>query len=299
MFHISVPYCKLDNIYKSQQTYRWIKIADGDYIIPHCDKIVRVKQNKDNLLFSCNEEEFYNTWFLYFDMITDYAKLHYMYRNMDDEIKIYCNRAKGMHVINQDLFMIVIASILESKTNDHRVVEGMIYDLCMNCGKKHKNSLAGTSVTWYEFPNISQIIKNKNKCFVYEYIENFILDVKDGWFDFTLLNSLSGNDLYEYLLEFEYIDSNCVNRIMLNSLGYIDSIPVDDDIEKLIDKDFDMDYDDFISFYTGGETKYFNYLGYLYYVMKYNYYFPVTKTNYDFEADKKEKRRKKSRYGKK
>lgn len=283
MFHICIPYCKLDTIYNSNQAYRWVKVSNNDYIICHKDKIVRVKQNKDNLLFSCNEEEFYNTWYMYFDMNRDYAKLHYMYRSMgcdiDDEIKIYCNRANGIHVLNQDSQMIVIASILESICEDYNIAKGMIYDLCMHCGKKRKNSLNGNVIIWYEFPTIEQMIKKARKSFVYEYIEDFIMDVKDGWFDFGLLNTLSGRDLYDYLLEFDYIDSICASKILLSSFGCIDLLPLDKDIKKILDKDFKMDYNEFIEVYTDGEVKYFEYLGYLYYVMKYNYYNPVKKQN--------------------
>lgn len=277
MFHISVPYCSLDNIYKSKQPYGWIRVDDGDYIIPHRDKIVRVKQKRDNLLFSCNEEDFYNIWYKYFDMNTDYASLHFLYRNMDEDIKPLCNRASGVHILQQDLLLVIIASILESSMN-YNLVDGMIYDLRLRCGKKRKNSLNGMAVTWYEFPTVEQIITKVNRgidIYCYKYIKDLLSDIQEGWLDLDLLSSMNYESAENYLLDFDYIDYNAKNKILLNYFGYMNSIIEDDDVINFIDTNFEVDINDFLVYYTNGEKRYFDSLGYLSYVIKYNWYNPI------------------------
>ena len=65
---INVPYLNLDQIYNSGQVFSWIKFRDQKYVIPFKDQALKVEQQKDRLIMNCNEEQFYDIWYKYFDM---------------------------------------------------------------------------------------------------------------------------------------------------------------------------------------------------------------------------------------
>ena len=77
MFIIEVPFMNLDQIYNSGQCFRWIKLRDGKYAIPYGDKVLKIEQQKQRFIMSCTDEEFYNIWYEYFDMGTDYMNVNY------------------------------------------------------------------------------------------------------------------------------------------------------------------------------------------------------------------------------
>ena len=83
MFVIEVPFINLDHIYNSGQAPRWIKLKESHYIVPHGDKALKIQQQRDRfdfdryrLIMNCSEKDFYDIWFNYFDLKTDYLHLN-------------------------------------------------------------------------------------------------------------------------------------------------------------------------------------------------------------------------------
>ena len=278
MFYITVPYFNLDHIYGSQQCYNWIKVKEKDYVVKHRDKIVRVRQNRDNISLTCSEEDFYNIWYDYFDMGTDYAKLHFKYRNVDKDIKRYCNKAKGMHIIKQDLLMVIVSCILES-TYEHSLSDYLMSQISKICGKKRKNTLGGMSVTWYEFPSVEQMISNYDKIIksigndiLYENFIKLLSDIKDGWFDINVLKYSDDNESrLEYLLEFDYINKKVAKRILLLGVGCFDIFPTDKRVSRLVKRDYKKSMYGWFDYTICGEIELMNDIGYLNQVMVYSY----------------------------
>ena len=60
MYVIEVPFLDLDQIYKSAQPLRWIKLNDGKYVVQDGNSAVKVMQQKNRLIVSCTEDEFYD-----------------------------------------------------------------------------------------------------------------------------------------------------------------------------------------------------------------------------------------------
>ena len=83
MFVIEVPYINLDQIYESGQVFSWIKLRDSKYVIPFGNQALKIEQQKERLIMNCTDEQFYNIWFYYFDMNTDYMTINYLYYNLE------------------------------------------------------------------------------------------------------------------------------------------------------------------------------------------------------------------------
>lgn len=278
MFYMSIPYLDLDHVYKSGQVLTWTKVGEGGkYIIVHKDKIVQVEQKRNHFTFSCSEEDFYNTWYDYFDIGTDYLDLHYTFCKLDKDIEALCNRASGIRIIKQDMLQAIITSILLEDGRSPDTARMYMNNIVRACGKKRKNSVVGQVVTWHEFPSVDDIIRKLNRVSDKDIghdkgkILSLCNDIKDGWLSIT-------EDYSDYYYtsgvfgDFSYL-SNCAENICLLGGHHLCAYPADCATDEFIGDNFFMNstefYDTFIC-----KQKHVENAGYLLQVIKYNKYNP-------------------------
>jgi N-glycosylase/DNA lyase len=268
MYSINVPFINLDQIYKSGQVFTWMRCSDGKYVIPYKDKVVKVQQRGEHLFFSCTEEDFYDYWWDYFDLERDYSRLNFGYKSIDEEIKFKMNRCKGLHILRQDLFEVIIFSVLETATSIERVKQ-MIAGITEKCGKRHTNSMREVGmVRWYEFPTPERILKSKNKLTSKDigYKMDIIIDIcqaiVDGWLDLNLLRIMDTEDAIEYLMEFKGIGRKVAESICLFGLHRFDVFPIDTHMKQFFSKEYKMEPEEWLDENIYG-TKYHRYMGYL------------------------------------
>ena len=293
MYVMAIPYMDLDQIYESYGMLNWHKVSSGKYIIVHGDKVVKVEQRRENFVFSCSEEDFNNIWYKYFDVNTDYLKLHYMFRNVDEdeEFKIYCNRGRGVRILRLDIFETILLAIAIHYYKDEKQAHILVHNtLSSVCCKKRKNSMgdAGAFV-WREVPKPEDIIKHKDKILKLDVDKRFVQDiielsqnVVDGWLDIGMLSIMDMDAAIDYLKDYDWCKKDDIIRfICLYGLHDLMTFAYSKEIDSKIKKDFGMGYYKWLDYYLAGETKYINNLGYICQVIRYNIANPITKTNYD------------------
>ena len=219
MYVLEIPYMDLDQIYNSGQVFRWMRLNDHKYVIPFRDKALKVEQQKQRFMFDCSEEAFFETWWDYFDIQTDYSILNNAIKRCDEEIKIAANRAKGIHILKQDLFEIIIACSLETATSVQRASE-MLQGIARKTGFKHKQAMREAGqVCWYEFPTPERLLKKQDYLTTQEtgYKHDIIIGlceaIVDGWLDLDLLQSMSYEEAKDYLMEFDGIGPKVADSI--------------------------------------------------------------------------------------
>ena len=290
MYVMAIPYMDLDQIYESYGVLKWHKISDGKYIIAHRDKIVKVEQRRENFVFSCSEEDFNKVWYDYFDINTDYLKLHYLFRNLGDQFKIYCNRGKGVRILRQDLFEVMLMAIAKHYENEefaNLLIYGTISDLC---GKKRKNSMGDAGVfEWREFPKPEDILKKRETLLQWKEYHDLMQDIValsqdivEGWLDLDLLHDMSMDAAVEYLEDYEWCKDDVIRHVCLYGLHDLMTFDINSKIRKQIRQDFGKRYEKWLEWYLAGETRYINKMGYLCQVIKYNIAVPITDSNYDY-----------------
>ena len=257
MYVLEVPYMNLDQIYASGQVFRWIRLRESKYVVPLRDKALKVEQQKNRIMFDCTEDAFFEIWWNYFDLQTDYSIPFYAIRRTSDDNKIAANRAKGIHILNQDLFEVIIACCLGLPFSNETVEiqRQRMFEISKRIGTKHKQAMREDGqFVWYEFPTPKKLLENiddisdvlgKN----YDLIFDLCDSIECGWFDIDILKDLSTSDAKEYLQQFG-INKQKSNAICLYGLHKLDSFPVDRCIKTII-KDNDMNlkeyYNEFIS----------------------------------------------------
>lgn len=241
MYVIEVPFLDLDQIYESAQPLRWIKLRDSKYIIQDGCSALKVEQQKSRLIMSCTEEEFYDRWYNYFDMGTDYGKTYFDLCRQGDFLKICAVRNGGVRVIHQDLFECIITHIIYSNC-DSNIAEFMLNNFVRMCGIEHVQGMREAGrIRWYEFPTPEAIIENINKLDLPEKacneIRNICEDIIEGWLDLDELKGMGFNEAYSYLKEF-LSNSKVLDFVCLYGLHDLRLFPQNKFVEDIITREF-------------------------------------------------------------
>lgn len=299
MFIIEIPYLNLDQVYNSGQVFRWIKYRDGKYAIPVNGAILKVEQVRQRFIMSCTDQEFYDFWYKYFDLETDYSQVNYDIKQTCKEMAPVATRCSGIHILQQDLFEVIVSFMLATATNIPNI-KRMIELIATKCGTKHKSSMRENGqLTWYEFPKYYHILDRQNKLddsFGLKRKERVIQicrDIDDGWLDLELLKSMDYPTAREYLMSFEGIGPKVADCICLYGLHHMEAFPVDTHIEQILERDFDCeDAESFKEWYL---EKVKGYEGLVQQYLFYNELFPPKPGEIIMEEVEKKRKRKRSK----
>lgn len=239
---IECPHLSLDKIFASGQVPRWRRMSDGKYLVTDGEQAVKVVQSRNKLLFNCSEDEFYGKWFDYFDMKTDHEMLNYRIGRCGDTMKVWANRSQGVRIVRQDLFEILISSVLSEGCNMHQG-NILIDALCRSCGTKHVQGMAESGkVRWYAFPTPQQVLDAGQS--LYGYIGDKLDAVCelaqaycDGKFDKEQLVVMPYSDAKECLVD-AGVSEWVADCVCLYSLHMTEAYPYNDAVSETLAKLF-------------------------------------------------------------
>lgn len=260
MFYMQIPFFSLDKTFNSGQNLLWKKICDGKYIITYRDKIVQVEQNRDRFCFSCSQDNFYNVWFDYFDLGTDYMDLFYNFASIDKEyIKPICVRGQGVHIIKQDDYECKLINLFKE------LIGPGFYEMFLGLfGKKKTNTIMSKHIKWVENPCAEKVLGNVKKLDkhfgVIEGLVESIINVYNGY---------SSDDIAEY------IDCGLYSNIVkICSDHNLSIFLIDKDIKQYIDENFFLTPKEFYDIFILDSHNYEfleQNIAFLSYLMKYDY----------------------------
>ena len=244
MFVIEVPHFNLDHIYNSGQAPRWIQLKQSaeksKYVVMHKDKVLKIEQQRDRfdlnkyrLIMSCTEEDFYNTWFDYFDLRTDYMDLNCKAKKLGGKFKVPANRGSGIHILNQDPFEIYVFTKMIANVGYMRAFIAMNH-IAEVCGVKHIQSMREAGrITWYEFPTPEMILENFDNLQKMGKINDWLKRLCKAIIDDDFAFSHNGNELYELFAGHKH------NMSVFPTIG----------IEETITKNFGCPAEEFADWY--------------------------------------------------
>ena len=278
MYILEVPYFSLKKTFESGQNLRWIRVNDNKYIVINGDKALKVEQSKDRIIFDCTEDEVLNSWWEYFDLALDYSKIYYKIRAVDDDFKVIANRAKGVHLIKQNLFETFVSAFF-----DPEVALDCVDEIARRTGVKHSQSMKEMGiVVWYEFPSPTTLIRKQN-CLngvnLFGKNENIIKLAElfaDGWLDEELMRGMECDDVLEYLDSFEMFSDAEKYTVCVRSLGFKDIMFNDSEFEQAI-KSLGFDFDSFCEWYLSEDKFLANNASILRYFLLYHYRNKISK----------------------
>ena len=144
---------ELADIFDCGQCFRWNKQEDGSYTGIFKGNVMNVKKEQDEIIFKgiCNGnikdivEE-------YFDLNRDYEKIKEQLKNIDENVKKSVEYGKGIRILNQDLWEMIISYIISANNNIPRI-KGIIEKL----SKKYGNMIEWNGEKYYTFPTPEQL----------------------------------------------------------------------------------------------------------------------------------------------
>lgn len=144
---------ELKDIFECGQCFRWNKQEDGSYTGVIKNAILNVKKENENIIFTgiC-EEDIKSLIEYYFDLNTDYEKIKQKLSNIDEYLKTSIEYGKGIRILNQDLWEMIISFIISANNNIPRI-KGIIERL----SQKYGNEIEWKGQKYYTFPTAEQL----------------------------------------------------------------------------------------------------------------------------------------------
>lgn len=225
----------LKQIETSGQCFRWNE--ENDYIkVVAFDREIRMKQLGMNQIdMDCDEKEYEDIWKKYLDIDTDYGKIIDMVSDEDLFLKNASNFGKGIRILNQDEWEVLISFIISQRKNIP-AIKSCIEKICKMNGRKINGDT-------YAFPTADELgtfsVEDLSKCslgYRAEYIYRAAAAFRDGAVTIEKLKSLSDDELFDALCALYGVGKKVANCTMLFGFHRLDSFPIDVWMNKIMDK---------------------------------------------------------------
>ena len=144
---------ELADIFDCGQCFRWNKQKDGSYTGIFKENVLNV-QKKDNIITFkgiCNGD-ITKVVEDYFDLNRDYEKIKKELSKIDENVKTSIEYGKGIRILNQDLWEMIISYIISANNNIPRI-KGIIERLAKTYGKE----IDWNGQKFYTFPTAEEL----------------------------------------------------------------------------------------------------------------------------------------------
>lgn len=223
---------ELKDIFECGQCFRWNKESDNSYtgVIRH--NVLNVRKEKDNIIVAGNcKETIEDLCIEYFDLNRDYEEIKKKLSDIDDNMKNSIEYGKGIRILKQDLWEVIISFIISANNNIPRI-KGIIERMC----KTYGNEIIFNNKTYYTFPTAEQLkyakiedFRSLGMGFRDKYIYITTKMVNDGSINLNeLLKMKDTSEIRKKLLEFPGVGPKVADCILLfSTLSRFDVFPID------------------------------------------------------------------------
>ena len=144
---------ELKHIFDCGQCFRWNENKDGSYTGVFGKNVLNVNKENNNVIFygvcKGNIQEICTD---YFDLKRDYSEIKDILSKVDDHVKKSIEYGKGIRILNQDLWEMIISFIISANNNIPRI-KGIIERIC----KKYGDKIVWNGIEYYSFPTPKQL----------------------------------------------------------------------------------------------------------------------------------------------
>lgn len=160
MYVLTIPNFSLSDIFDSCQDLnarRVFGFERNGYLFLNGDDLLKVEQCKDRILLSCSDEQFYDKWFDFFDLSTDYSELNMIARRSKSKLSSAARRSQGLHLLRQDPFEVVLKEMLFAGRSPKQA-RLSIRDICEASTEQKGKTLKGYGYyRWHPMPTPDQL----------------------------------------------------------------------------------------------------------------------------------------------
>lgn len=221
---------KAKDIFDCGQCFRWNEEPDGSYTGIFGHNVLNVKEEKDIVITGICDGNIEDICKNYFDLDRNYEEIKETLSLIDDNMKESIKYGKGIRILNQDLWEMIISFIISANNNIPRI-KGIIERMSAKYGQEIK--FRGTS--YYTFPTIDELsqasvkdLKDLGLGFRDRYVYETTKKIKEGKINLENLKQESTNEVRKQLLTLTGVGPKVADCIMLfSTLKRFDVFPVD------------------------------------------------------------------------
>jgi N-glycosylase/DNA lyase len=251
MFKNTIQFLDLNKIYNSGQCFSWEQLSDNKYSIIHKDHYIEVEQNRDEFIWSCNEETFYNVWYDYFDLDNTNMYIDLWNKALKYENLYMWNAVRygyGIRILKQDSWETIITFLI-SQNNNMKRIKKSVDTIRTGYGSPYTEIICDGKdyCVFNQFPNDIQLsymnIKELKECGL-GYRAEYIKNIADYFFkndNGTFISNMALQDtesLIQTLKQYKGIGNKVANCIALYGFHRLECAPIDTHMKQIIDTHF-------------------------------------------------------------
>lgn len=226
----------LKKIMISGQCFR-VREVDNKFTFITGDEILEIKQLTDTIYEVSSDQEIWKMWHNYFDLDRNYSEIRRDASRVDEVIKDACEFAKGIRVLRQDPWEMIITFIL-SQRKSIPAISLLVENLSNAYGREIKNGIK-TFPTPLELANVSvDELKSLGLGYRAPYVSDAIFKANNGELDIKHLKTLDDASLHTELLKIYGVGEKVSNCIELFGFQRVNKAPIDVWIARIIEEDF-------------------------------------------------------------
>lgn len=230
---------ELRDIFECGQCFRWKKENDGSYTGIIKNGVLNVNKIENKVIFKgIVDEEIESICNNYFDLSRDYTEIKEIISKDDENMKKAIEYGKGIRILNQDPWEMLISYIISAANNIPRISKSI-----ENLSEKFGTSIKVNETTYYLFPTPSQLskatmddLRTCNLGFRDKYVYGATKLVLEGKINFEELKTMKYEDAKKKLMEIPGVGAKVADCILLFSLDKIEAFPVDTWIKKVMNE---------------------------------------------------------------
>lgn len=238
-----IPGLDLDKIAESGQCFRWQRLAENSYRIPHEGNCLSIRMTGPEIFsMNCTEEEFESCWRSYFDLDTDYEEIN---SRIDPETDPFLYEAmknqSGIRILRQNLWEMIITCIITQNRNIPAIQRSA--ELLSACGGERKTDPSGNA--FHTFPTAVQIAAMRepdlSRCrlgYRERYVRGAAEAVCSGAFNPDALDSVPDQACREKLTELCGVGDKVAACIMLFGMHRLNAFPRDVWINRVLEEKY-------------------------------------------------------------
>lgn len=238
MLTIEMDNFDLGQICRSGQCFRMDQIGENRYRVIARDKYLELTQERGIVNFFCAEEDFIFFWIRYFDLDCNYSEYINMINPRDKYLTAAAEMGKGIRILQQDLWEMIISFLISQQNNITRV-KRCIENISRKFGERKVSS---TGVEYYAFP-MPQALAAATEEQLLEcnlgYRAKYVLDtarkVTFGDISLDSLYDMTYKAVRKELLNLYGVGEKVADCICLFGLHQLDAFPVDTHIRQALD----------------------------------------------------------------
>lgn len=237
----------LDKTLNCGQAFRWNKDSKNNWI-GVVDKEIWILRQDENSIVTNIKSNNIQKLIYYFNLDMNYTK-EISKLNLDIYAKKAYEYGKGIHILRQDLFEIMVTFIM-SQFNSMHNIRLIIEKLSERYGNKLVEKWFDDEIVRYTFPTLEQLSKCSYSDFMdcsigfrTKYLISMINYLKVNCNTFSYLKECNYNSTIYALKKIDGIGDKVANCIALFSLHHIEAFPIDVHIKRIIDEEYSGNID--------------------------------------------------------